>query len=106
MCVLFILSTHWRMWPSLNLKLINEVEANRLEMVVGQASGCVLFICVCTAGTSADPAVPSPPLPDTLPVETQLPTAEEMEVTDDDIIAGRKTPGQTHCLVDCCLQDS
>uniref|UniRef100_A0A8K9Y3G6 WDR72-like alpha-solenoid domain-containing protein n=1 Tax=Oncorhynchus mykiss TaxID=8022 RepID=A0A8K9Y3G6_ONCMY len=44
---------------------------------------------VSSPGTSADPAVPSPPLPDTLPVETQLPTAEEMEVTDDDIIAGK-----------------
>uniref|UniRef100_A0A8C8MNT9 WDR72-like alpha-solenoid domain-containing protein n=1 Tax=Oncorhynchus tshawytscha TaxID=74940 RepID=A0A8C8MNT9_ONCTS len=44
---------------------------------------------VSSPGTSADAAVPSPPLPDTLPVETQLPTAEEMEVTDDDIIAGK-----------------
>uniref|UniRef100_A0A8C7FE02 WD repeat domain 7 n=1 Tax=Oncorhynchus kisutch TaxID=8019 RepID=A0A8C7FE02_ONCKI len=43
---------------------------------------------VSSPGPSADAAVPSPPLPDTLPVETQLPTAEEMEVTDDDIIAG------------------
>uniref|UniRef100_A0A8C7FDZ8 WD repeat domain 7 n=1 Tax=Oncorhynchus kisutch TaxID=8019 RepID=A0A8C7FDZ8_ONCKI len=44
---------------------------------------------VSSPGPSADAAVPSPPLPDTLPVETQLPTAEEMEVTDDDIIAGK-----------------
>ncbi|XP_012995745.1 WD repeat-containing protein 7 isoform X3 [Esox lucius] len=43
---------------------------------------------VSSPGNSADPAVAPAPPPEPVPVETQAPTTEEIEVTDDDIIAG------------------
>lgn len=40
------------------------------------------------AGTTTEPSPPAPPPPEAQPVETKAPE-EEMDVTDDDITAGR-----------------
>lgn len=46
------------------------------------------FVCVSSAGSASEPAPPAPPPPEAQPVEAKAPE-EEMDVTDDDITAGR-----------------
>lgn len=48
----------------------------------------LLSLSLSLAGTTPEPSTPAPPPPEAQPVETKIPE-EEMDVTDDDITAGR-----------------
>lgn len=47
-----------------------------------------MFVILSLAGTTTEPSPPAPPPPEPQPIETKAPE-EEMDVTDDDITAGR-----------------